>query len=34
LEGRIEMSPTYRAYWAARQELSLEVLDLREEAVR
>jgi 3-deoxy-D-manno-octulosonate 8-phosphate phosphatase (KDO 8-P phosphatase) len=34
LEGRIEMSPAYRAYWAARQELSLEVLDLREEAVR
>jgi len=28
------MSPAYRAYWAARQELSLEVLDLREEAVR
>lgn len=34
LEGRIQMSPAYRAYWDARQALPLTVLDLSEEVVR
>jgi hypothetical protein len=34
LEGRIQMSPAYRAYWDARQALPLTALDLSEEAVR